>query len=245
MTMIELYEQIVTSFLQVPKVTELLKEPVQVIPDEDPEMTLLPPGEQPGKAGRPEYRVTAIFRGTKGEAYTECPEAFEGTLQEALDLPVSERGIHAAALASINAVMSYLNQCPGTFSDDEETHIRYADALYRHVRSQYGTDHIVLIGYDGYIVKKFVDEGMDFWTLDRNPDHITKNRFEHVIVNSAKYNRESCYAWGRLFILTGSSLCNGTAVQYLDHQIPVLFYGITCAAAATLLGLSWFSPDLR
>lgn len=240
MTMIELYEQIVSSFLKVPGVKEFLNEPLSVVPDTMPEVTLLPPGEKPGQISKPEYRVTASFRGTKGEAYTECPEAFDGTLQDALDLPVSEHGIRAVSLAAINAVMSYLNLCPGTWSEESQAHMQYADALYKHVSDRYGKDHIVLIGYDGYIVKKFVEEGMDFWTLDRNPDNITKNRFEHVIVNSAKYNRESCYAWGKLFLLTGSSLCNGTAIQYLDHQIPVLFYGITCAGAATLLGFDWF-----
>ena len=242
MTMIELYEQIVSSFLKVPGVTELLDEPVSVSADPEPEVTLLPPGESPGQANRPEYRVTAAFRDTNGEAYTESPQAFEGTLQQVLDLPVTQHGICAASLAAINAVMSYLNLSPGTFPEEEQAHVQYADELYQYVSGHYGKDHIVLIGYDGYIVKKFVEEGMDFWTLDRNPDHITKNRFEHVIVNSARHNRESCYAWGRLIILTGSSLCNGTAVQFLDHQIPVLLYGITCAGAAALLGLEWFPP---
>ena len=242
MTMIELYQQIISSFLELPGVGELLQEPVRVVPDVTPEHTLLPENDPPGLVSKPEYRVTAFFRDSAGEAYTECPQAFEGTLREALDLPVSERGISGAALAAINAVMHDLDLCPGAFPDDEQAHARYADALFRHVSERFGKDHIVLVGYDGYIVKKFVEEGMDFWTLDRNPDNITKNRFEHVIVNSGKYNREACFAWGKVILLTGSSLCNGTAVQYLDQGVPILFYGITCAGAATLLGLDWFPP---
>jgi len=48
------------------------------------------------------------------------------------------------------------------------------------------------------------------------------------------------FAWGKLFIITGSTLTNGTIVQYLDRGKELLFYGITIAGAATLLGLPWF-----
>ena len=240
MNMNEIYDELKYRFTTLYGVEELMEQPVVIVPDNEPETTLLPEGDVISAVNRPEYRVTAKICGSKGEAYTECPEGFEGTLGQVLKLPVSEKGIDARILASMNAVMNHLGLCPGTMSEDPKDLAEYADALCRHITVEYGTGNLVLVGYDGYLVKRFMDEKLDFWTLDRNPEHITKDRFHHVIVNSGRYNRESCQAWGRLLIVTGSTFCNGTVTQFLDMGLPVLFYGITCAAAATLLELPWF-----
>ena len=84
---------------------------------------------------------------------------------------------------------------------------------------------------------------MIIWIMDRDPDHITQDRFHHVVVNNAKRNRESSFVWGKYFIVTGSTLCNGTILHYLNSDKELLFYGITCAGVAKLLNLTWFSPE--
>lgn len=243
MTVTELYQQILDRFYQLPGVSELLKETIQATASEEPEHTLLPENDPPSTVAQPEYCVTAELKGTKGEAYTRNPENFKGTLKEALELPVSEQGINAVSISAINAVMNYLKLSSGTFPEDPAAHYAYADALCRFVTERYGKTRIVLVGYDGYIVKRFMDEGIDFWTLDKDPAHISQNRFHHVVVNGAVRNRESSFKWGNIFIVTGSTLCNGTIIPYLNSGKELLFYGITCAGAATLLNLPWFAPE--
>lgn len=249
MTIQELYHQIKERFLALPGVEELLDLPVLATADPNPEMTLMPAGDVPSPAKRPEFRVTVLLGScstdepaenagmSRGEAYTETPASFTGTLREILELPVSETGIDARFIAAINASMSRLGLCDGTFPDDPEAHFRYAemvaDTVFRHCEGQ----KLILVGYDGYLVKTFMDRGFDFWTMDRDPDNITKNRFNHVIVNSGRYNREACFAWGRLFLVTGSALCNGTIVHYLDQGRDLYLYGITGSGVAKLLDL--------
>ena len=245
MTVTDLYQEILAEFYKRDGAQELLGEAVSVTVSEEPERTLRPEGDPPSTVARPEYCVTAELCGVKGEAYTETPEAFQGTLEEALSIAPSENGISAVTVAALNAAMNKLGLCPGTFPEEEQAHIAYADAVCRHITENYGRGNLVLVGYDGYFVKRFMEEGLDFWTMDRDPDHIAQDRFDHVVVNSAKRNRESSFAWGKLFLITGSTLCNGTIVQYLDSGKELLFYGITCAGAATLLSLPWFSPENR
>jgi len=240
MTVTQLYEQILSAFHQLEGTDQLLTETVTVTVSEEPEHTLRPPEDPPSTVAKPEYCVTAQIRGVKGEAYTETPEPFCGTLQDALSIPVTEKGISAVTISAINAAMNALSLSPGVFSNDQQFHIHYADALCRYVSEHYGNTRIVLVGYDGYIVKRFMEEGLDFWTLDLNPDHITQNRFGHVIVNGARKNRDSSLAWGRIFLVTGSSLCNGTIIPYLESGKELLFYGVTCAGTAALLNLPWF-----
>ena len=156
MTINELFDSIKTKFLALPGVEELLDEPVCCRADSKPERTLLPEGDIPSEASKPEYRVTALICNTRGEAYTETPADFEGSLKDVLSLPVSEKGIDARIIASINAVMAHLGLCPGTFSEDPEEHARYADTICSHLAGQYKDKTLILVGYDGYIVKKFV-----------------------------------------------------------------------------------------
>lgn len=240
MTIYELYDQLKAKFLAVPEVSSFLRDTVTVCADSEPEQTLVPQEERLSRVRKPEYRVTAVFRDVKGEAYTETPASFSGTLEEALSLQPGERGLDARMVASVNAVMHYLGFAPGIWPEDAQSRMQHADRLCSHITEHYGKDHIVLIGYDGYLVKRFMEEGLDFWTLDRDPEHITKDRFHHVIVNSGRYNREAAFAWGRILIVTGSTLCNGTIVQYLNSGKELLFYGVTIGGAAALLDLPWF-----
>lgn len=243
----EIYDKLIEKFLAVPGVEALLDKSVVIKRDEEPEPALMPWNYIPFKGRRPEYRVTAKILGTDGEAYTETPENFEGTLKEALELPYSEKGIDARTLAAINAVMDKKDLCAGIFPPTFDERRMYSDALFLHMTENYGRSNIILVGYDGYFVKKFVSEDIDFWTMDRDPDNVSQDRFKHVVVNSAKYNREACFAWGKFFLVTGSTLTNGTIVQYLDslenpkcQGKPMLFYGVTIGGAATLLNLPWF-----
>lgn len=240
MTMFELYDQLIMKFSELPGIANLWDETVVITADKEPEPALMPWNYIPFKDRRPEYRVTADFRGTKGEAYTENPSGFRGSLKEAIMLPPSDGGIDARCLAAVNAVMNHMGLCAGTFPAEFDERRLYTEALFRHMVDNYGRSNIILVGYDGYFVKKFVGAEIDFWTMDRDPDNISQDRFKHIVVNDGKYNREACFAWGRLFIITGSSLTNGTIVQYLDKGKDLLFYGITIAGAATLLGLPWF-----
>ena len=241
MTIQEIYDRLMEKFLAIPEVSGFLDETVSIKMDSEPEQTLMPWNYIPFTGRRPEYRVYADFRGYLGEAYTEKPDTFTGTLRDAVNIPPSDNGIDARCLAAVNAVMNYLGLCAGTWPATFDEHRLYTDALFNYVALELGKrSNIILVGYDGYIVKKFVLEDMDFWTMDRDPDNISQDRFKHVIVNSARFNREACFAWGDYFIITGSTLTNGTIVQYLDKGKDLLFYGITIAGAATLLDLPWF-----
>lgn len=245
MTMQEIYDQILERFRALPGVAPLLGEIVDVRGNHRPEITLMPEGDVPSEVNRPEYCTYAKFKGARGEAYSETPAEYYGTLGELLEFPLAGKGIDARVLAAINAVMKYLGLLDiAEFPDDSAIHRKYADQIYQEVTEKYGESKIVLIGYDGYIVQRFMQKPLDFWTLDRNPDNITKDRFDHVITNSGKPNREAALAWAKILIVTGSTLCNGTILPYLECQNDVKFYGITFAGAAKLLDLPWYEVTL-
>lgn len=241
MTMQEIYDQIIERFRALPGVQDLLSEIVDIRASRRPEKTLMPELDVPSQVNRPEYCTFANFKGAKGEAYSETPADFYGELEEVLNFPLAGKGIDARVLAAVNAVMKYLGLLENAeFSYEPEARREYANQIFNEVTEKYGKSNIILIGYDGYIVQRFMEEPLDFWTLDRNPDNITKDRFDHVIVNSGKPNRDAAIEWGRILIVTGSTLCNGTIIPYLECGKDVKFFGVTFAGASKLLDLPWY-----
>ena len=240
MTVNEMYDQIRSAFEKLKGSEELMNEKVIIRADELPERQLMPEDYVPFKGKRAEYRLKAEFLGSAGEAYTEAPENFDGTLREALALKPTDRGMDARFLAALNAAMSHMGYCCGAWEDSLKAHEAYAEELYRYVTENYGKSRIVLVGYDGYIVKKFSESGMDFWTLDRDPDNISQKRFDQLVVNSARLNRESCFKWAKLMLVTSSALCNGTISQFIDKGPEILLYGITGAGASKFIDIPYF-----
>ena len=129
MTIEELYQQILSGFYALEGAKELLDETVSVTGAKEPEKTLRPENDPPSTVARPEYCVTATLRGVRGEAYTETPEDFRGTLEEALHIPPSEKGISAVTIAALNAAMSCLGLAPGVFPEEEEDRLTLLDTL--------------------------------------------------------------------------------------------------------------------
>ena len=130
MTVTDLSQKILTEFYKQEGARELLGETVTVTVSEEPEHTLRPEGDPPSTVARPEYCVTAVLCGCTGEAYTETPEPFQGTLQEALQIKPSEKGISAITIAALNAAMNKLGLCPGVFPEEEKFHYAYADGIH-------------------------------------------------------------------------------------------------------------------
>jgi hypothetical protein len=63
--------------------------------------------------------------------------------------------------------------------------------------------------------------GVKIWGPEKNAEHL---------------------AWCDLALVTGTTVTNGTLAQFLGDSKPAVFYGVTVAGAAQLLGLERFCP---
>ena len=78
--------------------------------------------------------------------------------------------------------------------------------------------------------------GLGVRMLDLNPANIGQGRFGVIVENSGTA-MQSAIDFPDLILCTGSTLCNGTIVNYILPDKEVLFYGISAAGASQLLGL--------
>ena len=142
--------------------------------------------------------VQAECMGALGQAFTDAPSVYRGTLKDicALDIETDshDRGLFIAAL---NAV------------------IGYQPSLLERLSGQF-----------------------PLRAADLSPVNIGQTRYGVLVEDGgAPGVSQSICSWADLVLCTGSTVCNGSIVDFLYLKDKILFYGTTLAGAAALLGL--------
>ena len=183
--------------------------------------------------------VQAECAGSLGQAFTDAPMVFHGTLEEvcALDLNSSShnRGIF---IASLNAVMKHLGIVDCTVHCKNDTPELCARDASAYIHEHFQNPKIGLIGYQPSLLERLSAE-FELRVVDLNPDNIGQTRYGVVVEDGTleAIQKDVC-DWAELILCTGSTVCNGTIVNYLPLKEKVLFYGTSLAGAAQLMGLS-------
>ncbi len=178
------------------------------------------------------------FKGAKGQAFTDQPGSFSGTLQDVVSLPLDSNYRRAVFIATLNAVLRYMGKIGHTVHCKDDAPEKCGLAIVSYVKEQYGRPKIAFIGYQPALISALAKE-YDLRATDLNPDNIGKDSLGVLIEPVDK--TEEVLDWADVIVATGSTVVNGSIVKYLDKK-PVLFYGITVAGAAYLNGWQTFCP---
>lgn len=189
-----------------------------------------------------EVMLQAEYQGSYGQAFTDAPSEFKGTLTDILNLDLSEN-LHNSGLfiASLNAVMARLGLIEHT------VHCRFDEPelcsleLVQYVKENYHGKKIALVGYQPSMLDA-LSKVSDTRVLDLNPKNIGQIRYGVKVENGITDYQEVVLEWADVVLCTGSTLCNGTIVNFIDIGKEVLFFGTTVAGAAKLLGFNRFCP---
>ena len=241
MTTKDLFDIIVNRFLALREVQELIKDPVIISANSmsmDEALLIKDRRDFPNLSGK-EVMIDAEFNGCHGQAYTDAPSEWSGCLEDFLDMDY-ENDPHARGLliASINAVMGSFGMCDRMIHCREDGPKKCSCKLVPELMESYADKKILLVGFQPFITSKLSESGSNFRVLDLNPDCIGKVHYGALINDGAdrKFMAE-CIEWADLILCTGSTVCNGTLVDFLDTGKETLFYGTTIAGTAALLGL--------
>lgn len=183
-----------------------------------------------------EVMLMATFRGAKGQAFTDAPAQFSGPLSQLLDADLDgdphARGLFIAAL---NAVMKYLEKADNTVHCKDQGPELCARHMASWVGETYGSPKIALVGFQPALLAA-LSRRFEVQVLDLNPDNIGKVK-DGCPVRDGVTDRDAVLQWADLVLCTGSTLCNGTIVDFLDLTKEVVFFGTTLSGAAPILGL--------
>jgi len=191
--------------------------------------------------------IEATFQGHKGQAFTDRPGRWSGTLGDLLTLDLERILNRAVFVAGLNAVLSALEQLPGTVHCRDEDPSRCGPETARILNERFGDVRVGLVGLQPAILKALVSRfGPDAVRLvDLNPENIGETR-SGVVVWDGERDLSRLLAECDLGLATGSSVVNGTLDDILEvfqlAEKPLILFGNTISGVASLLGLDRLCP---
>ncbi len=239
MTQGELYEKLRAALKENVQKNGLAPDAVRVF------SRALSPKEAIGQTARRDYPILtgkevmlqADYMGEKGQAFTDAPADFSGTLTEILQLDlVGDAHARGLFIASMNAVFKKLGLIKNTVHCKGEEPEECARDMASFIKREYGQPKIALVGYQPALIDR-LQKAFSLRVLDLNPENIGRFKYGVRVEDGQTDYKEVALNWAELVLCTGSTLCNGTIVNFIDTGKQVLFFGTTVAAAAQVLGL--------
>ena len=190
-----------------------------------------------------EVMIEAECSGSFGQAYTDEPSDYEGTLSDILALPLDNTCNRGLFIATLNAVLKKNMLTSKTVhckNDEPET---CAAMLMKWLGSKVQEGNkIGLIGLQPTMLEKLSETfGPDrVLVSDLNPNVIGSEKWGVVVLDGAKDNKrimdEADYV-----LVTGSAIVNGTfsdLYYYLqDNNKPFAAFGNTISGVAALMSI--------
>ncbi len=235
------YDDLVKKFKEIAEDNDILNEKIEV------EVKTLKPEEAIGTPERKDFpilkgkekMIQADFRGYKGQAFTDMPGKFSGTIYDILNIKLETNFDRSVLIASLNAVCSYLKICDRTVHCKDEEPEECARLCVEYINENYGSPKIALIGLQPAILHRLAEK-FDVRVLDLDKDNIEKIKYG-VEVEDGDEKTDEVLKWCDLILATGSTAANNSITNYINDK-PVLFYGTTIAATACFKDLNRFCP---
>jgi hypothetical protein len=195
-----------------------------------------PEGEDfPLQKGK-ERLMEAVFRGAKGQAFTDRFGDFAGTLADIAAMPLENNFRRAVFVAALNATVRGLGLCDRTIHCRDKEPGECAVQFRDHIGERFGDVRITQVGFQPKIIEA-LGERFKLKVLDLDPDNIGTVQYGAPVLGPEQ--RDEALGWADLLVITGSTLANDTLGAFLGDR-PVIFYGTTIAGAAALMGWERF-----
>ncbi|ADY56788.1 hypothetical protein Sgly_2504 [Syntrophobotulus glycolicus DSM 8271] len=188
-----------------------------------------------------EKMMQACFGCSCGQAFTDMSNTYSGKLKELATMPLETNFERAVFISALNAVMRELKMTDRTIHCKDEGPKKCSLELVEMIEKEYGNPKIALFGLQP-AMSEVLSEKYSLRIFDLDQDNIGKEKFG-IVVEDGICDLEEVQTWADLFLVTGSTLCNKSIVNFLPIKKPVVYFGITIAGTASLLGLKRFCPQ--
>jgi len=182
--------------------------------------------------------VEACFRKNTGHAFTDTYGGFEGSLKEVLSMGLSNNYRRALCVSAVNALVMYWGLVNNTTHCKNAQPKICASRFPVYIKKTYpDIKRICFIGYQPAMIDA-LSGAFELKVLDLDRDNIGKEKFGNLILDGNTHT-ESAIESSELILATGSTLVNSTIddILAMAGSKDVIFYGVTIAGAAALLGL--------
>lgn len=197
--------------------------------------------DYPLLAGR-EIIVEADFRQCYGQAFTDQPQVFDGSLSDVLELPLDVSANRAIFLSTLNAITGYLGIVDRVRHCHDEEPEECAKEIAMALFKRFGRNKIGIIGYQPAILENLSSVfGPDnVRCTDLSKLNIQTRKFGVEIWDGMSHTAE-LIRWSDNVLATSSSLANGTFDNIYQESMAseknLIVFGITGAGVAALMDI--------
>lgn len=185
-----------------------------------------------------EKLMEAVFRGARGQAFTDHYGCFAGSLAEVGALPLTNNFVRAIFVSTLNAVCRAQDLACGTVHCRDTGPRECSEKIFDHISRHYDARRVTVIGFQPALAEALAKR-TDIRLVDLDPDNVGQTK-RGVLVEGEEATRDAV-DWCDLMLVTGTTLANDTISQFLTDK-PVLFYGTTISGAAAIMGWDRFCP---
>ncbi len=182
-----------------------------------------------------EVLMNANYKGSIGQAFTDRPGIFKGSIEELMNLDIKDNHNKPLFIASLNAILRHLGLIESTIHCKDEGPEVCSEEIKNYLKKEYKDVKIALVGFQPSILDS-LRKDFKIRVLDLDQDNIGEEKYG-VMIEDGKKDREDVMSWADLVLATGSTAANGSIVDFVDIEKPVFFYGTTVAGVAYLEGL--------
>lgn len=184
-----------------------------------------------------ETMLEAEVCGAKGQAFTDMPGSFSGSLQEVVEAKISTNFDRAILIATLNATLRHLGWIDRTIHCRDEEPEECAKQLVEYVQDLVAEPKIAFIGLQPAMVDH-LSKHYSLRVTDLDAENVGQIKYG-VEIEPAEKTAE-IIEWSNIILSTGTTLVNNTFSALLTDNKPVVFYGVTVSGIAFLTGSRQF-----
>lgn len=190
-----------------------------------------------------EVMIEAEFRGSFGQAFTDQPRSFRGTIKGVQSLNLNSSANRAVFVSTINAVTAYLGIVDRTQHCKDDEPERCGSEIARELLEEFGKIKVGLVGYQPAILENLSHAfgAANVRCSDLGAKNIGSDKFGPRVWDG-KTETNRLIDWCDVLLVTGSAIVNGTFddIYLRAEKLPrksLFVFGVTGAGVAVLLGL--------
>jgi uncharacterized protein (DUF4213/DUF364 family) len=189
-----------------------------------------------------EVMIEAQFQGSFGQAFTDRPRDFTGSLNEVLGLNLKINESRAIFIATINAIMAHLGMATNVRHCHDEEPEECASEIAQYLINKFGKVKVGLIGLQPAILENLVKTfgADDVRCTDLNTKNIGSRKYGAEIWNG-RTETKRLIRWGDLMLATSSTIVNNTFDEIREGVVSLgkrlIVFGVTGAGVASLVDL--------
>ena len=189
-----------------------------------------------------EVMIEAEFHGSHGQAFTDRPHDFTGSINGVLNLNLDTTENRAIFIATLNAVTAHLGMVTGTRHCHDEEPEECAKEIARYLLGEAGKVKIGMIGLQPAMLENLVltfgEENVR--CTDLNPRNVGTRKYGAEIWDG-RTETNRLIDWGNILLVTSSTMVNNTfdaiRKEAAARDKRLINFGVTGAGISILLDM--------